>query len=195
MILTHLKNWGIRRSASQRRPHIPDRTLPTIILAIFPALFCTFPAQAEQIFSLAVGAIEEGDERYRPEWIARSLINSRIYTELHYYGRIQGRVRQATQMLTVAYNYPMLGSKYISARAGGALTRDEVVIRSGDPEVPTRKNEAYNLGAYFGIGVMSNTRITIALDWNNAQFLAGSSGILLATARKQSLSLGVGWRI
>jgi hypothetical protein len=176
-------------------PPLSDRTLRPIILAIFLSLFGSFPAYADQVFSLALGAVEEGDERYRPEWIARSLINGRLYTELHYYGRIQGRVRQSTQMLTFAYNYPMLGSKYISARAGVALSRDEAVIRSSDPEVATRRNDAYNFGAYFGLGVMSSTRIALTFDWNNAQFLAGSSGILLATARKQSLSLGVGWRI
>jgi hypothetical protein len=176
-------------------PQSPDRFLRLIILAVFPALFCSFPAQAEQVLTLALGAVEEGDERYRPEWIARSLINRSLYTELHYYGRIQGRVRQSTQMLTFAYNYPMLGSKYIAARAGVALSRDEAVIRSSDPDVPTRRNEAYNFGAYFGLGVMSTTKIAFSFDWNNAQFLAGSAGILLATARKQSLSLGVGWRI
>jgi hypothetical protein len=195
MILTHLKNWGLGRLPLLQHPPLPDRTLRLIILAVFPALFLSIPAQAQQIFSLALGAIEEGDERYRPEWIARSLIKGRYYTELHYYGRIQGRVRQSTQMLTFAYNYPMLGSKYISARAGLALSRDEAVIRSSDPDVATRRNEAYNLGAYFGLGVMSNTRLSFSLDWNNAQFLAGSAGIFLATARKQSLSLGLGWRI
>ncbi len=195
MILTHLKNWGIRWRPSRQLPQLTDRPLLRIILALFPTVFCTLPAQAEQIFTLALGAIEEGDERYRPEWIARSLINGTLYTELHYYGRIQGRVRQSTQMLTAAYNYPMLGSKYIAARFGAALTRDEAVIRSSDPEVATRRNDAYNLGAYVGLGVMSTTRLAISFDWNNAQFLAGSSGILLATARKQSLSLGVGWRI
>ncbi len=195
MILTHLKNWGLPRCPLQPFPLFTDRTLRLFILAVFPAFFCSFPVQAEQIFSLALGAVEEGDERYRPEWIARSLINGHYYTELHYYGRIQGRVRQATQMLTFAYNYPMFGSKYIAARAGVALSRDEAVIRSSDPDTPTRSHEAYNLGAYFGLGVMSNTRLAVSFDWNNAQFLAGSAGILLATARKQSLSLGVGWRI
>ncbi|WP_218110199.1 hypothetical protein [Oligoflexus tunisiensis] len=195
MILTHLKNWWPMCWPVLQLPHLLDRPLCSLILAVFPALFCTFPAQADQVFSLAVGAIEEGDERYRPEWIARSLINGRIYTELHYYGRIQGRVRQATQMLTFAYNYPMLKSKYIAARVGLALSRDEAVIRSADPELPTRSHEAYNFGAYFGLGVMSTSKLAISLDWNNAQFFAGSSGILLATARKQSLSLGVGWRI
>lgn len=195
MILTHLKNWGLWRHLLLQLPTTPDRFLSLIILAVFPVFFASFPAQAEQIFSLALGAVEEGDERYRPEWIARSLINGTIYTELHYYGRIQGRVRQSTQMLTFAYNYPMLGSKYLSARAGVALSRDEAVIRSADPDIPTRSNEAYNLGAYFGLGVMSTSRLAVSLDWNNAQFLAGSAGILLATARKQSLSLGVGWRI
>jgi hypothetical protein len=192
MILTRLKNWW---GPILQLPHLIDRPLCFLILAVFPALFCTLPAQAAQVFSLALGAIEEGDERYRPEWIARSLINDSFYTELHYYGRIHGRVRQATQMLTFAYNYPMLKSKYIAARFGVALSRDEAVIRSADPEVPTRRNEAYNFGAYFGLGVMSTSKLAISFDWNNAQFLAGSSGILLATARKQSLSLGVGWRI
>jgi hypothetical protein len=195
MILTHLKNWGLRRLPLRQLPPSPDRTLRLIILAVFPALFLSIPAQAQQIFSLALGAIEEGDERYRPEWIARSLINGRYYTEFHYYGRIQGRARQSTQMLTFAYNYTMLGSKYIFARAGLAISRDEAVIRSSDPDIPTRRNEAYNFGAYMGLGVMSNTRLSVSLDWNNAQFLAGSAGILLATARKQSLSLGLGWRI
>lgn len=167
----------------------------SILLAIFPALLWAFPVHAEQIFSLGIGAIEEGDERYRPEWIARALINSSVYSELHYYGRIQGRIRQSTQMLTIAYNYPILGSKYLAGRAGGAMTRDESVIRSADPELPTRSKQAYNFGAYFGLGVQTSGKWCVAFDWNNAQFLAGSSGILLATARKQSLSLGVGWRI
>lgn len=195
MILTRLKNLGLWCRRVLQLPPGTDRFLRLIILAVFPALFGSFPVQAEQIFSLALGAVEEGDERYRPEWIARSLINRTFYTELHYYGRIQGRIRQSTQMLTFAYNYPMLGSKYISGRAGVALSRDEAVIRSSDPDVSTRKNEAYNFGAYFGLGVMTTSTLAVSFDWNNAQFLAGSAGILLATARKQSLSLGVGWRI
>ncbi len=139
--------------------------------------------------------MEEGDERYRPEWIARYLLNQRFLGEIHYYGRIQGRIRQSTQMLTFAYNYPVLNSKLISARVGTAILRDEAVIRSSSPDIPTRKNEAYNLGAYFGLGLQMGSKVTVSLDWNNAQFLAGSAGLFLATARKQNISLGVGWRI
>ena len=186
-------------SSNQGKPHpdrMPeDRSSRQIMLGFFIAMFMSFPVQAEQVLSMALGAIEEGDERYRPEWIGRCLIKNTTLVELHYYGRSQGRVRQSTLMLTTTYNYPLLASKLFSARIGGALSRDQTVIRSSDPDVATLSRDAYNLGPYLGLGMKLGGKIVGTLDWNNAQFLAGSAGILLATARKQSISLGVGWTL
>ncbi len=172
-----------------------DRLAQSIILALFLKIISSQPAHAEQVFTVALGALEEGDERYRPEWIGRWTLNTRFQNELHIYGRTQGRVRQSTLMLTSTYNYPILGSKWIMARLGGAMTRDETVIRGADADTPTRSHSAYNFGAYLGLGIQGGSKWTYSFDWNNAQFLAGSAGIFLATARKQSISLGLGWRI
>ncbi|MCX6130812.1 MAG: hypothetical protein NTX25_17355, partial [Proteobacteria bacterium] len=91
--------------------------------------------------------------------------------------------------------YSIFSSKLLKARFGIAAAREETSIQGSASDGGNLHHTNSNLGLFMGLGLQVGGRCLFSFDWNNALFPAGVAGIFLATARKQSLSAGLGWRI
>lgn len=173
---------------------------PTFSRLLSVSLICLafstfFPAHVEAGVDLSMGlsAIEEGDERMRPAATLTADFGKDWSLLLQNYGRIQKPVTQTTYLMAVTRQYPVFGSKSFRARVGGALAYEQSAMERTTGESERSANT--NLGLYLGLNWQSDSRLFVSLDWGTGIFPAGMALLFLTTARKQSFSAGLGWRL
>ncbi|EFX59892.1 hypothetical protein DAPPUDRAFT_126383 [Daphnia pulex] len=155
-------------------------------------LLASFRLEAAPGFSLGLAAIEETDERFRPAFWVQGLFAEKWVVQWEAYGRVQKPVTQSTHLLTFSRQFPLFGS--LLGRTGLALALESTTISREDGDEGASRETNTNLGLALGIAWQSKSKLFVTAEWSSSLFPAGLAGILLSTARKQSLNLGVGWR-
>ena len=148
---------------------------------------------ADTGLNLGLSAIEEGDERFRPALSLEAQWNDMWWTQLQTFGRRQAPVAQTSYLLGVGRSYGVFSSKALLARVGLALASESTAIERSTGGKASSTNT--NVGLYLGLSWRSSSRVYFQVDWGSAVFPAGISLIFLATARKQNVTAGVGWRL
>ncbi len=165
-----------------------------LLFSLILSLIClaSFRLEAAQGFSLGLGAIEETDERFRPAFWVQGLFADRWVLQLETYGRVQKPVTQTTHLLTFSRQFPLF--KLLLGRVGLALASESTTVKrlEGDERPSSATNT--NVGLSLGIAWQSSSKLFVTAEWGSSLFPAGVAGIFLATARKQSFNLGMGWR-
>ena len=142
---------------------------------------------------LAGGAVEEGDNRFRPtagiEFIAPSGLLGTIMT----FGRKFGPVTEQTVILSGGQPLDLLGGKTLQGIVGISVVHETTTIKANTTDAAQR-DQSTNVGGLFGIRgqIYSIKGITFAGSWESHIYPPGFSVIALSTGRKQLLTLNVG---
>lgn len=137
-------------------------------------------------------AIEETDERFRPALSVEAIFSDLYLVQLETYGRRQEPVRQSHNLLTLARQFPLFGR--LLGSIGVALSYELTRISREEDDPRPEREVNKNLGLALGLAWQSKSKLFVRVEWDSAVFPAGTAGILLATSRKQSLGMGVGWQ-
>lgn len=146
-----------------------------------------------------IAAVDEMDDRLRPAASMHIGFTDEYYMRALLYGRKFGPIIERTSILSFAYRFPVYSNKSnLTAGVGLSTLLEETTY---DPnwdqetgEDKDKKNQ-FNMGMNFGIGYrMPIDPIYLSFDWDGHVYLAGVSGLLLATGRKQALNIGIGLR-
>lgn len=144
-----------------------------------------------------IAAVEESDDRQRPSYALHAGFHPFYYSRLFYYGRDFGPVEERTTLISFNRRLGLFRSNYLKAGIGGAILSERTTISyNKEEDKPFEKDEnKFNAGLYTGIywEMSLNKPYYLSAGWEAAIFPAGlNGGLLLATGRKQFLSLIVG---
>ena len=148
--------------------------------------------------SVGFAAIEEGDDRIRPGLTFHLGLAPHYYTRLHLWGRDHGPIEERGYLFGGGRRFELFGSDLLQAQVGVTLMYQgiDVDYAPGPGASSEERSEGnFNIGPAFGIGMMwlDVQPLYLAVHWEGHLFPAGlDGGILLATGRKQVLSLTVG---
>ena len=162
-------------------------------------------------FDLGLGfaAIEAGDDRTRPAAALHVGIDDFWVGRAYWYGQEFGPVRETTTIVAAARQWGIFKSDSLVARFGVAVMDDRTVIdfEEEDDSSPTTgtgtsdlpadvAEDNWNLGAEFGVAWRLPPKLSgplfLEVGWDSHVFPAGSAAILLASGRRQALSLTMG---
>lgn len=140
--------------------------------------------------------MEEGDDRFRGGVNLHLGFNS-YSARYFYFMRSFGPVEENTHLLALSQSFPIPGTKFLWGRLGFAPLLEMTKLKYSKNEDQTfNKNEAqFNLGFLLGIFAKfaESGPVTFQIAWESALYPAGlTGGILLATGRKQLISLNMG---
>lgn len=173
-------------------PSLPQT--PFSLLLIF---FLSSYAHAQD-WSLQAGisALEEGDDRYRPGILLHAgyLEYSARYS---YFEQSFGPVRQRTHILNVTRSFSIPEFDIVAIRLGLSplLEHTRIQFPFEKDESFNRNEFAWNLGACLGVfwELKESNGFRIQAAWDISLYPAGFlGGILLATGRKQLISISAG---
>ncbi len=159
-------------------------------LKVFLVFLLSMAASAQAWeFAAGVAGVEEGDDRYRPALSVHLGLSPQWYMRHYQYGRELGPYTETTYV--DSFNYRFLPTPYKTIHAGFGFAT--LVERAEEKEASS--SSQFNAGFAFGLAYqVPIERIYVGFHWDAHLFLAGSSGILLATGRKQSLGITTGVR-
>ena len=158
-------------------------------------------AMGAEGLSLQVGlaAMEEGDDRYRAggaldlSWHAYSARG--FYFEQNF-----GPVKRSTYLVEFTRSLVLPPIQMFAARVGLAplLERTQLHYQASKDQAFNRNEYEWNVGLAFGIfwQFHDQGRLRFQVAWDSVIFPAGlNGGILLATARKNLLTLSAGMKL
>ncbi len=175
-------------------PKRRNRLFAKLFLVFFTVATESYASTAPSL-SMGFAAIEEGDTRYRPSVWGSYQWGTNWATGLHFWGRSQAPVLQEQYLLSLRRLFPLFGSSSFHANIGLALSYDRTHIHRSEGEGGKSTAISRNGGLLFGLGWTGSSRLFLDAEWNGTLIPAGYGAIFLATARKQDLSLGMGWRL
>ena len=141
--------------------------------------------------------MEESDDRLRPG-ISASLGLSSVEASLYHYSRKFGPVDESTFLLALAHRFPLPVSANLTAAVGVAGLRESTTIEFSAKDADHNVDEDRdNLGGFLSLKYARQIYESWywQFAWEAALFPAGvSGGILLATGRKQLMTLSAGYQ-
>ncbi len=152
------------------------------------------PQSAEAVeFRLAGGAVEEGDNRFRPTVGFEFVAPSGLLGAAMVYGRHFGPVTEQTVIFSGGQPLDLFGSTMVQGLFGVSIISERTAIKASDTSV-TQTDQSTNVGGLFGIRgkIFTFKAFTIAGSWESHLYPPGFSAIFLATGRKQLLTLNAG---
>ena len=154
---------------------------------------------------MAGGAIEEGDNRFRPTAGIEFVAPSGLLGTIMAYGRQFGPVTEQTVILSGGQPLDLFGGKTFQGIVGISVVSETTTIKATTEIKATanatsnttnaaQRDQSTNIGALFGIRgqIYSIKGITFAGSWESHVYPPGFSVIALSTGRKQLLTLNVG---
>lgn len=184
--------WMLTRYMKHPAPPILYRSL-CVFLLILPAWE---KALAYQDIAIGLAAVEEGDDRQRPALQLYSTLGKDGYVTATYYGRQFAQVEEKTYLVNLGVRSSLFGSNQFYACLGGSALLEQTVVKPFGTELRKQDDNAYNFGVAFGVQYEHAwQRFFFRGAWESSLYLAGEAGILLATARKQAVSITVGTRL
>lgn len=154
---------------------------------------------------MAGGAVEEGDNRFRPAAGIEFVAPSGLLGTIMAYGRQFGPVTEQTVILAGGQPLDLFGGKTFQGIVGISVVSETTTIKAtttvnatpnttSNTTGATQKDQSTNIGALFGIRgqIYSIKGITFAGSWESHVYPPGISVIALSTGRKQMLTLNAG---
>jgi len=148
---------------------------------------------------LAGGAVEEGDNRFRPTAGIEFMAPSGLLGTIMAYGRQFGPVTEQTVILSGGQPLDLFGGKTFQGIVGISVVSETTTIKAtanatSNTTNAAQRDQSTNIGALFGIRgqIYSIKGITFAGSWESHVYPPGFSVIALSTGRKQLLTLNVG---
>jgi len=150
---------------------------------------------------LAGGAVEEGDNRFRPTAGIEFVAPSGLLGTIMAFGRQFGTVTEQTVILSGGQPLDLFGGKTLQGIVGISVLSETTTIKAttaaDTPSNTTdagQKDQSTNIGGLFGIRgqIYSIKGVTFAGSWESHVYPPGISVIALSTGRKQLLTLNVG---
>lgn len=167
-----------------------------LLCAFLLILSASEKALAYQDIALGFAAVEEGDDRQRPALQLYSTLGKDGYVTGTYYGRKFAQVEEKTYLVNLGARSSIFGSNQFYACLGGSALLEQTVVKPFGNETHRYNDNAYNFGVAFGLQYEQTwQRFFLRGAWESSLYLAGEAGILLATARKQALSITAGTRL
>ena len=170
----------------------------TVLLGPLPMTSVAVAQTSTYEASVGFAAIEEGDDRIRPGLTFHFGLAPLYYSRLHLWGRDHGPIEERAYLLSGGRRFSLFDSDLLQAQVGATLMYQGVVVNYDSRQetaADERSEGDFNIGPALGIGVVwpDVDPLYLAVHWEGHLFPAGlDGGILLATGRKQVLSLTVG---
>ena len=168
-----------------------------VIGGLSPAFMAGSPAVAQQ-FAAGIGAVEQGDDRFRPAANIHVGFMESWYSQLHLWGRDFGPVKERSYLLGVYRRIGLHALEELQAIAGIAALLEETSLEYNNSEDEDRSDSRTNFGAAFGLlyDLPFDGPLYVNFAWQSHIFPAGFlGGLFLASGRKQTLSLTVGYQM
>lgn len=140
-----------------------------------------------------VSVIEEGDDRPKVGGLLHVGITEAYRARLHFYGRDFGPVKERTFLLSGIRHVTPFKSPNFRVSLGAAVMNERITITYPTDSSANASENNVNVGGVFGLSwLISKGPLYFSVDWDAHVFPAGAAGILLATGRKQTISMAMG---
>jgi hypothetical protein len=144
-------------------------------------------------FATGVSMIEEGDDRPRVGGLLHVGIQDIYRARLHFYGRDVGPVKERTYLLSGVRHITPFKSTMLKAAIGLAVMNERISLAYPTDSSLNVNEDNLNVGGVFGLSLhVPKGPLYFSVDWDAHVFPAGAAGILLATGRKQTISIAMG---
>lgn len=180
--------------------HPATHPVPLILYRSLCVFLLTLPAHkkafAYQDIALGLAAVEEGDDRQRPALQLYSSLGKDGYVTGTYYGRKFAQVEEKTYLVNLGVRSSLFNSNQFYACVGGSALLEQTLVKPFGTDLHKDDDNAYNFGVTFGVQYEQAWQgFFFRGAWESSLYLAGEAGILLATARKQAVSITAGTRL
>jgi hypothetical protein len=142
--------------------------------------------------------VAAGDDRLEPAATVHIGWSPFEATDVYYWGRLYGPVKQENGMITLVRKWGLFKSNVMTAHFGIALLDERTTIHYDDPLYASynQQQNALNGGVDFGVVFAIPPHagpVAFAMGWDSHVFPAGAEGmLLLATGRKETFSVTMG---
>lgn len=160
-------------------------------------VFFVFPcpksiADIQIVPSLA--AVGESDDILKPAIGLKSYFKNSFGVSFWGWGRDFGPVEERSMLLTVGKYWTPFSFKSLMVGGGLTVLSETTRLVYKDAKEENQEDTFYNGGGFFGLRYSYDlSGVILDASWESGIFPAGlNGGILLATGRKQIVSLGIG---
>ena len=148
-------------------------------------------------FRLTGGAVEEGDDRYRPAAGIEFVAGSGLRGEILVWGRNFGLVTERSVLVAGMKSLDLFGNKALSGVFGISFLGESTEVAAdgnNDVEFDGDSSQSTNIGGVFGVRstFLEWKNMTVGAAWESHVFPAGVAAVLLVTGRKQTLTVNAG---
>lgn len=164
------------------------------MIVLCPAPVCALDLE----LGTGIAALEEGDDRLRGSLLAQVGFNKIYAGRLYFASRKMGPVSDQTIILAGIRRWALFKSPYLKADVGPVVMNESYQIgfdQEADGAFDRNENN-FNIGALAGLTLsLPSAKLLFELSWNSHIFPAGIAGILLASGRKQTLAMTIGFKL
>lgn len=169
-----------------------------IILVSFFVIFSLASKAYGTKLAIKTGTIEETDDILKLSTGISIETNYKLMTDLTFWGRDYGPVKQRNYLWSVAYKIRPFSQSFTSIAMGGSVLYQSTTI--GFRNFSKDKNESeveWNLGVFLGTyhEIINSQNYHFGVYWESSIFPAGDAVYLLVTGRKQAFGLSFGAHI
>lgn len=138
-----------------------------------------------------LGLVEQGDDRTGGIAGVTLSLPKTANIGLFTFGYKQSPVRQTSILTHVSYPFSIDGYDILSAQIGISFVHTRTSISRAQDEI---SEGASNIGGHFGLeaNIPLTKSVHLKGGWHSFVYPAGLASILLVSARKQALTIGVG---
>lgn len=146
---------------------------------------------AETRLGFGQGFIEGGDFVLHPAVQANLELPSTTRFRLNFSGRRYGSFLETTSLVTWEESLELFPWEQLKARLGVSFL--DQYIAYDPPGAPSEQSHDLNLGLALGLDweIYSYDRYHLKAEWNAHLFAAGFAFLVLTTARKSTMTIGV----
>jgi hypothetical protein len=142
----------------------------------------------------SVAAVSESDDILKPAIGLKGYFDGGFGVTFWGWGRDFGPVQERTMLLTVGKYWSPFSFKNLMVGGGLTALSETTRLVYKDAKEDNQNDTFYNGGGFFALRYSySLSGLILDASWESGIFPAGfSGGLLLATGRKQVISLGIG---